>query len=307
MLKKILLALALLLANFAPTIAGVHMDAFNNNGALLGSNPQLGGPWTITGTSVVNPLTVSGGRLSIAATGQDAFSAFSAQIATTAGTSIYKGFDLNLTSANATGDYFIHFSDPAGTTTNFYDRVFAQSSGAGFVIGVASGSGTGTVTTYGTQVLNFGQNYHVVSAWNFVSGTLNDTFTLFVDPKDANVASNTAYTNAVWSGTLAEPTTNVSAINIRQGTTGPVGSIDNLVVSGIFSEAANISVVPEPSSFELIGMMGLTGLVIASRLRKKKSLVGMIECPRVYLGGSLPPHYVTQLPVTSNPMSAIMS
>ena len=240
----------------------VFQDSFSTNGALVTSLPQVGAAWAQTGTSATNPIQVSGGRVQISNTGQDAWGGFSSQVATTPGDSIYVGLDINVTSASAGGDYFLHFSDPAGTTTNFYNRIFLRAATGGFQIGIASNSGTGTVTTYGATALNFGQNYRIVSAWDFVSGTGNDVLNLYVDPVSGDRSSNTAYiSNYSWTGT-GEPTAFVSAVNLRQGgtTSFPVLSGDNLIVSkNNFAEAA---AVPEPTCVSLLGMAGIAMLAV---------------------------------------------
>jgi hypothetical protein len=224
----------------------VFSDAFNTNGPLLGTTPQVGGLWTITGTSVVNPLQVVSGQASLVTTGQDAYSAFSAPVPVATTQALQTSFTLTVSAAQATGDYFLHLSDPAGTASNFYSRIFARSSGGGFLLGFASNAGTGTVTTYGSDVLTFGTSYQVSSTWNFISGPLNDTFSLSVN-------GNPYIASYTWTG-AAEPATNVSAVNFRQGTGANAATllVDNLQVKAI----------PEPSSASIVGLalVGLVGL-----------------------------------------------
>lgn len=260
--------ITLLLAFFCNSACSadiVFQDNFSSDGALVSKLPQVGNVWSQTGTGPTagnNPIQVSGGRVQISNTGQDAWGGFSSPVATTPGDSIYVGLDINVTSASAGGDYFLHFSDPAGTASNFYNRIYLRAATGGFQIGIASNSGTGTVTTYGATALNFGQNYRIVSAWDFVSGTGNDVLNLYVDPVSGDRSSNTAYiSNYSWTGTV-EPTAFVSAVNLRQGGSGsfPVLSGDNLIVSkNNFAEAA---AVPEPTCASLLGMAGIAMLAV---------------------------------------------
>jgi hypothetical protein len=229
MKKTVLLALLTLsLATNASVAATVFSEDFSTNGALLGSTPDTGGNWTITGTSVVNPLTGANGVLDVLTTGQDSYAAFSSQAPTTGGTSLSMSFQLNVTAAQATGDYFLHLSDPAGTTSNFYNRIYAKSStNAGFYqMGIASTSGTGSVITYGGD-LALNATVVVSSLWTFVDGLANDTFSL-------TVGGGTYLSGYTWTGN-AEPTAFVSAVNIRQGTgsNAPTLTIDNLTVETI--------------------------------------------------------------------------
>jgi len=90
----------------------------------------------------------------------------------------YVSFLLRLSSATATGDYFISLGDPT-TGTAYSPRLFAKSSGAGFVLGVSKNSATGT---YGSTVYSFNTTYLVVMRLSGVTGTSNDTAYVWVNP-----------------------------------------------------------------------------------------------------------------------------
>jgi len=243
----------------------VFSDSFSDpNGPLLGQSPQIGtGAWTITGTSVVNPIQVNTGLVQLTTTGQDAYAQLSSAVDTTAGGSIFVGLDLDVTAAQNTGDYFMHFCSSVGGTSGFYDKVWAKSSGSGYVLGSQDNSGT---VTYGSTVLAFGTTYRLVTEEDFVSGAANDTFAFFINPTDLSVAgNNSAYLNATWSGATAEAST-YAEINFRQGTASAAASetVDNLIVSSSFSD---VSVVPEPSSL-VLGLSGGFAWLVA--LRRKR-------------------------------------
>jgi hypothetical protein len=228
----------------------VFSDDFSSDGTLVGSTPDLGGNWTQTGTVATNPITVASGSAALVASGQDVYAAFSESVPTTAGNSIVTTFDLTVSNVQSSGDYFLHLSDPVGTTSNFYGRIFARPSATvGFYqLGIASNSGTGTVTTYGTVDLALGQTIEVSMTWTFVAGPANDAFSLTTD--------GTSYLSGyTWTGN-AEPATQVSAVNLRQGGsgTGPSLTVDNLEVSAI----------PEPA-VALLGSLGLLGLLLRRR------------------------------------------
>ena len=241
----------------------IFSDNFNgyNNGNLVGQ-----GGWLQTGTSAVTPLQVNAGVLSVGSSGQDAYSAFGSAVSTTAGGSLFVGLDLDVTAAQATGDYFLHFGSTVGGTSGFYDKVWVKSSGSGFVLGSQDNNGT---VTYGSTVLSLGTSYRLVTEEDFVSGPLNDTFEFYVNPTDlTTAANNTAYLSATWSGTTAEASS-YAEINIRQGTASaaPTETVDNLIVGTDFSDVSGVSAVPEPSTLAMAGLGGVAGFFALRRKR----------------------------------------
>jgi PEP-CTERM motif-containing protein len=268
-MKKLILFTASTVALSHSALASVAFsDDFNSyaNGNLAGTTTDATGQgtWKETGATATNPIQVNNGAVSIGTSGQDIYSALTTPITMTDGSSFYIGVTVNVSAAQATGDYFLHWSTPAGTTSTFQERLFAKSSGAGFVFGYATTAG-GT-TAYGSSVLNFGTSYQLVLAYNDVTGTLNDTFSLYLNPTDTTTeANNTAYLTSGYVGTGAEQTT-VSAINFRQGTAAnaPTLTADNLVVGTTFSDAA-VFPVPEPSAVALSILGGLAGFVVWKR------------------------------------------
>ncbi len=230
-----------------------YLETFSYaNGPLIGDDS-----WTITGTSVVNPIQVSSGRVPLANNGQDVNALIGAPLTIADGTSFYIGVTINVSAAQGAGDYFLHTSPgPAGNSTAFFERVFIKSSGSGFVLGYVETSGTGATTTYGSTVLSFGTDYRAIVAYNKVAGALNDTASVYVNPTDNSVeGNNTAYLTSTWTSTSPE-TNIVGTVNLRQGsaTAGPTLVIDDLALSQSFSD---VTVVPEPQSLALLGGFGI--------------------------------------------------
>ena len=195
-------------------------------------------------------------------TGQDAYCAFSSSVNTTGGESLFIGMNLDVTTAAATGDYFLHTTATVGSTSGFYDRLEARSSGAGFQLGMEEAGSDAVV--WGTTVLTLEQSYQVVTEQDFVAGALNDTFELYVNPTDLSVAGNNAtYLNFTWNGTTAEPSS-YAEVNFRQGSSGsaPSETVDNLVVSETF---ADVVPAPEPSTIALLALGGVAGLAVIRR------------------------------------------
>lgn len=220
-------------------------DSFDYpNGDLVGN-----GGWAQTGAIATTPIQVSSGEV-LLATGQDVNRPLGTGYTLVDGSPFFLGATINVQSATASGDYFLHWS-PAGSSTIFMSRVFAKSSGTGYLLGYLETSGTGT-TTYGTTVLDFNENYRVVLQYNPVAGTVNDTAELFVD--------GTSYLTDTWTSTTGEQPI-LGAVNLRQASANAAYlHLDGLVLSTTFAEA----MVPEPSAFALIGL-GVAGLVAFRR------------------------------------------
>jgi hypothetical protein len=233
--------------------AAVYYSTSFSSGYLAGNLVGQNG-WVQTSTSSTNPIQVTGGQAVVGTTGQDVYSGFSSSAPTTAGSTLYFAATMTLTAAQTAGDYFFHVSDPVGSTSNFYGRVFAKSSGSGFVLGLSPNT---TTAVYGSSVLSFNQSYQVVVAWDFVTGASNDTFSLFVNPNSTDRATLSAY---VVSAAFAsgEPTAQVSAINLRQGNTSNAPSVlVSTLAAG--STLADVGVIPAPGAIALLGVAGLVG------------------------------------------------
>jgi PEP-CTERM motif len=224
----------------------VFLDDFNKaNGPLVGTTPNTStGNW-LNVSSTATPLQISSNQLAIGTSGEDAMVFFSDNVVPFVGNVIHTGLDVTLSAAQATGDYFQHLGD--GTTTNFYQRLFAKSTTGGYLLGLVDTSGTGSTITYGTGVLSFGTKYHVDINWTPVAGDKNDTFALTVD-------SNPYLTHAWTSTSISEPTLLKSA-HIRQGSASAAATVllDNYTVDAP-------TVVPEPATIVLLSIVGVAGL-----------------------------------------------
>lgn len=264
MKKTLLYCGSLLLGTSLVTAAPLFSDDFNS----YTEDPLVGqGSWTQTATAANNPILVSDGKAVLGiAGGQDVNAGFAAT-ANTDGTSFYIGMTINVTSAAAAGDYFLNVTPNAGNSFLFYERVFVRSSGAGFQIGLLDTSGTGSATTYGTDVLDFGSDYRIVVEQNFIAGATNDTFSVYVNPTDGLVAdNNTAYLSHTWTSVNAE-TNSYGSINLRQGgaTTSAGLTVDDLIVSTSFGD---VTLIPEPSTYAML-LGGLCALGLGFRSKRK--------------------------------------
>jgi hypothetical protein len=225
--------------------------AFNETFDALTTGTSLSGQngWTAT-MAAATPIQVGGTSDKYAqfgTSGQDEYKAFTSSVAHTDGEGLLTTLSINVSAAQSGGDYFAHLSSPLATTSLFFQRIYARSSGAGFQLGLVDTSGTGSTITYGTTVLNLGQDYVVDVAWNFVPGLINDTFEMKVD--------GASYLTHTWTSTTsAEPAT-LEAANLRQGGAGSAATLqlDDYSVN-------TVDAVPEPASLALLGLASLLGL-----------------------------------------------
>ncbi|MGB7159020.1 MAG: PEP-CTERM sorting domain-containing protein [Tepidisphaeraceae bacterium] len=252
MFKSVAAAIALAGMGTAANAAVVLSDNFDS---YTNGNLSSQGGWTATAVPVTpNAMQVAGATDKFVQLntigGQDEYKAFTSVVAHTDGNSILTSFTANIASAAVAGDYFAHLSSPLATTSLFFQRVFARSSGAGFQLGLLDTSGTGSAITWGSTELTFGTEYDVDVTWNFVAGAVNDTFALTVN--------NAAYLTHAWTSVNGEPAT-IEAANLRQGgaTTSASVQFDDYVIT---------EVVPEPTSLAALGL-GAMGLLHRRRNR----------------------------------------
>lgn len=237
---------------------------FNNFDGFSNGNLVSQGTWAQTGTTATSPVQVNNGAVVLGTSGQDVYAPLTTPISIKDGSTFYIGATVDITAAQSGGDYFLHFTPTVGNSSIFNERLFAKASGSGFVFGYDGSSG-GTVN-YSSTVLDLNTSYRIVLAYTGVSGALNDTFALYVNPADTSVeGNNTPYMTSGYVGTGAESST-VAGINLRQGSSSSAPSVilDNLTVATLFSDAAP---VPEPSSVAFLAMGGFACLIALRRRR----------------------------------------
>jgi hypothetical protein len=266
-------------------IAGLEAQAANyitvdfssgytiGNLAGLTQNAAGQNDWKQTSTSAATPIQVNAsGQAVIGSSGQDIYKAFTSSISKVDGSSFYLKARFAVTETTTTGDYFLHVSPTAGDASNFLGRIGAKLLTAGssqYVLGIQSTSGTCSAMTYGTTLLDKNTFYDVVLEWNSVTGTLNDTFNLFINPLTDVRANLTSYVSANWlSTTTAEPTT-IAAVNLRQG---GAGNNTTALISSISAgnTLGDVGVVPEPSTSGLL-IFGVAALLGVRSFRRMHS------------------------------------
>ena len=241
------------------------------NGALVGGgSPQpdsLGqNGWRQTSSNTATPIQVTNGAAIIGTSGQDVYHAFNRTVDPAAGDTLYYSASMKVTAAQSTGDFFLFVGDPAGTSTNFFGRLFAKSTTGGFLLGIqANGGGSSAPVTYGTNALTLNQTYNVVVAYDSATGLLNDTFAVYVDPNSTNRASLTSYASAAWL-TTALVERGLTEIGLRQGNNPsdtPSVSVYSLAAGSSLADVGVIP-VPAPGAAALVGLAG----ILAGRRRR---------------------------------------
>ena len=263
MIKAIL---ALILTSCTVNAATFFIDELSNgyaDGNLVGQNG-----WAQTSTASNNPIQYSGNKVIVGPTGQDVWKPFSTQVVKANVSTLYTRIDFSIITTQNTGDYFFSLSDPAGTASNFYQRLFVRSSGSGFNLGLMSTSGTGSLTVWGSSVFNLNNPYTVLIAWDMVTGGVNDTFSLYVNPIFDNRSLLTAELQSNWNSTTGtEPATFISALNLRQGSASaaPTVYVEEIRIGDTL---ADVSIIPEPSTNSLISL-GLLAIMCLYIIKKR--------------------------------------
>jgi len=241
-------------------LAGLSANAVGQNG------------WAQTSSAATTPIQYNStlGAAVIGTSGQDIYKAFTTQAPKTDGTSLFARLDFKITAVQAPGDYFFNVSDPVGTASNFYGRLFAKAAESGFILGIQTTSGTSSATVWGSSILDLNQSYTAVVAWDFVGGALNDTMAVYVNPLSDNRSNLTAEVTSNWlSTTGAEPASAISAVNLRQGNALNAPTVNATYIS-VGSTLGDVGIIPEPSSSVLM-ILGAAGLVGVRSLRRKQS------------------------------------
>ncbi len=175
-----------------------------------------------------------GNRVSLTPTGQDVYRSF-----TGVATTLYSSMIVDVSAAQATGDYFFVTGNTTSPLT-YGARIYLRSNGTGYSFGVAKGA---NAPEYESAIRNFNTAYFIVLKYEVVTGATNDIVHLFVNPLPLNTEPGTA--DVVFSNTVGVDIgntagTNLSSINLYQGTAAnaPTLQIDGINVGATWSSVA---------------------------------------------------------------------
>ena len=168
------------------------------------------------------PSSGIGNAATVTNFGEDVHVNFAAQ---TSGT-VYYAFMVNFSAANTAGDYFIHFGKN-GWTNDFYARVYCKKDVSNkLAFGVTKYNET--PVDYTGYNYDLGTTYLLVVSYTFVTGTINDVISLWVNPIcDPPPSADLTYTD-----TLKNDATNIGGLALRQGTlaSAPTETVDGIRV-----------------------------------------------------------------------------
>jgi len=247
-------------------------------GDTLGSNG-----WGLTGAGSVSTLVVannlslsgfaasSGNAVQLRPNGQDWFRSYTTQAYGNSTASLYYSFLLRvdtLGNLDANGGQFGGLTNGNGTAGGA--MVGMRVSGAGFQLGVAkrdfsSLNFDSTVYSTGTTIL-------IVGAYNLVSGSIqNDTASLWINPGSLGAGSApTATLSAFTTGDNNDFQTFSSFLWRPQGNATSTQIPGSLIVDElrVGNSWADVTPVPEPSTFALVLISLVGGAFLIRRCRR---------------------------------------
>ncbi|RPI06953.1 MAG: T9SS C-terminal target domain-containing protein [Ignavibacteriae bacterium] len=154
---------------------------------------------------------------------------------------------------SSSGEYFSGFF-PTENTTAYVGRLCIKKGATnGFLLGIRV-SGSPSATWAPTEYMP-GTTYLVVFDYEFVDGATNDTSRLWINP---SLTGGMPAADAVsfYSGTQAEPVTNITRLAFRQGnatgTATPSADIDKIRVATHWAAAPQYSAAPTASNLTFV-------------------------------------------------------
>lgn len=266
--RSAILSLAIVAAVSAIPSAQAAIYFADNFATFADGNLVGQGGYTQVGTISTLPLQVSNGRVLIpggqTANNQDAVRLID-PVAPVAGNSVYVGALLTITSAPTSADGSSYF---LAIRSNTFDngRIVARQSSTDsskFSLGIRATGQTGNTFVFGSE-LDYGTDYVVIMAIDFVNGTSNDVFSLYVNPVSTIRANNTVYASVVNAATDMDDYRGVTISQFASTTLTTAGaSIGALAMTNDFGDA--VQAVPEPAT---MAVLGLGALALMRRRRK---------------------------------------
>jgi AraC-like DNA-binding protein len=183
-------------------------------------------------------LSGSGRSITIDTVGEDVNKSFT----TVSSGSVYASFLVKVTKSKATGDYFFHFGQSTIGTT-FFTKVFAKADAANpgkIAFGVSKANNSSTATYTGFNYYE-DSTYLLAVSYSFISGSANDTVTMWVNPTSSSFSTPTLLASDY---TVADKA-NIGTYAFRQGSNSaaPQVQLSSLKIDTLW---ANLFGAPSP-------------------------------------------------------------
>jgi plastocyanin len=204
-----------------------------HSGAGTNSIPVVSPGLTYLGSTVSN----IGGAASLTTTGEDVNRTFTS----VSSGSIYASMLVNVSAAQANGDYFFNLGTNPFSSSVLYARTFIKASGVGYVVGISK---TSTPTAvYSATDLPFNQTAQLVVKYKFnTASTTDDSVFLYINP----VLGSTEPTPTV-IGTVGgnDITGGIGAFALRQGSLSNSATlrVDGIIVGDTWASVTPLAVV----------------------------------------------------------------
>ncbi|MEP7164080.1 MAG: putative Ig domain-containing protein [Ferruginibacter sp.] len=227
--------------NYTPATAlttnGWTAHSVGGTNTILITTPSLTYP-SHPGSGIGNAITMT-------TSGEDDNRTFTA---ITSGTA-YASFLVNITAAQATGDYFVGLLT---NSTTFPIRIYAKSTAGGFFFGLSKANGA---ITYETTVRTIGLTYFLVTNYIYNGAAADDVVNLWVNP--ALGGSEGAATIPAINGAVADITT-ITGVYVRQGTAAnaPTPRIDAIRVGSTWAQVTAAAAIPVVTPASPAGTVG---------------------------------------------------
>ncbi len=248
------LILGFLLFGSFVTKAQLLEDNFAGN-----AGDTLANGW-VTHSGSASPIYIKAGTLSYTnypsnsgssiymASGQDYNKVFTTTPLTSG--NVYYAALVNIDSAKATGDYFLHSFSSSSTTSNLNRVYVKKASNGNLAFGILKGS-TATSLVWTDSVYALSTTHLVVLKVQIVAGATNDIPSLFVNPV---INGTEPSANVVASDITSADYTSIDKVVIRQGSPSscPKLTFDGLRVATTWNEAVGtgggVDVTPPTAS-----------------------------------------------------------
>jgi hypothetical protein len=269
-MKKLLSATVAICAAISATAYSQFQQydgfAYTTNTTLAGN-----GTWSNvnTGTApiiVADSLTVSGLQ---APTGnkvswdagniQEAINLFGATNTTGA---TFFSFAFQLTSLPTATTYSFGL---AQNTTTYGATVWLRADGSGFNVGVNKGT-TATNAVYAPGTLSLNTTYFLVGSYEFVAGSANDIASLWINPDSSTFDTLPSPSATITSTNSGGDISGISGFLLRGANGSPAGLMDELRIG---TDWADVTPVPEPSTYAMLALAGVALAGYAARRRRR--------------------------------------